>query len=348
MRPDLTEREREVLEAVIHSYVATAEPAGSRTIAKRFDLGVSAATIRNTMSDLEERGYLYHPHTSAGRIPTDLAYRVYVDRLMERSPPTPREDDALRRELRRDTTAIESLLQKAAEVLGLLTNELGIAVAPSFDNAVLERLELVQATDERMLMILVLRGGAARTIFVEVSNALPREALASVAVVLNERLSGLALREIRKTLRERLRDAGGRNEERQLLNIFIEEADHLFDIAGPGGELMLGSAQALVDQPEFSSSERMRTLLELTERRDLLRQAIEERRKPGLTVTIGGENLDPKLTDFTLVTSSYQCGPFSGVIGVMGPTRMSYQKVVALVEHTSRLMGELVPRTGES
>lgn len=348
MAHDLTERERDVLEAVIHSYVETAEPAGSRTIAKKFDLGVSAATIRNTMSDLEDRGYLYHPHTSAGRIPTDLAYRVYVDRLMERSPPTPSEDSALRRELRRDATAIEALLKKAAEVLGVLTNELGIGVAPSFDNAVLERLELVQATEDRILMILVLSGGAARTIFVDVSNALPREALASVTVVLNERLSGFSLRAIRKTLRARLRDAGQRTEERELLNIFIEEADHLFDIAGPGGELLLGSAQNLADQPEFSSGERMRHLLELTEQRDVLRQALEQRRKPGLTVTIGGENLDPKLTQFTLVTSSYQCGPFTGVIGVMGPTRMSYQKVVALVEHTSRLMGDLVPFAGES
>ncbi len=348
MQHSLTDREREVLEAVIHSYVETAEPAGSRTIAKKFDLGVSAATIRNTMSDLEERGYLYHPHTSAGRVPTDLAYRVYVDRLMERSPPTPSEDDALRRELRRDGTAIESLLQKAAEVLGVLTKELGIAVAPSFDNAVLERLELVQASEDRILMILVLTGGAARTIFVEASNALPREALASVALVLNERLSRLSLREIRQTLRERLRDAGRRSEERELLNIFIEEADHLFDIAGPGGELMLGSAQALVDQPEFSSSERMRDLLEITERRDVLREAVEKRRRSGLTVSIGGENLDPKLSQFTLVTSLYQCGPFSGLIGVMGPTRMSYQKVVALVEHTSRLMGELGSGGGDN
>lgn len=343
MQHNLTEREREVLEAVIHSYVETAEPAGSRTIAKRFPLGVSAATIRNTMSDLEERGFLYHPHTSAGRIPTDLAYRVYVDRLMERAAPTPTEEDTLRRELRSESTPIEQLLQRAAEVLGVLTQELGIAAAPSFDNAVLDRLELVHAGGDRVLMILVLKGGAARTIFVEVANPLPREALAGVALVLNERLSGLPLRDVRKTLRERLRDAGRRGDERELINIFIEEADLLFDIAGPGGEVLLGSAQVLADQPEFSSSERMRNLLELTERREVLRKAIEQRRGPGLTVTIGGENLDPKLSQFTLVTSSYRCGPLTGVLGVMGPTRMSYQKVVALVEHTSRLMSELVP-----
>jgi len=344
MKPDtLTERERQVLEAVIDTFVETAEPAGSRTIAKKYDLGVSAATIRNTMSDLEERGYLSHPHTSAGRVPTDRAYRVYVNRLMAPRIPTEVEQDRIRRELRAGSTAIEGLLEKAAQVLGVLTRELGIAVAPSFDNAVLERLELVQASSERMLMILVLSGGAARTIFVEVSNELPRDALASVQLVLNERLTGLTLREIRQSLRERLRDVTAQDEAGQLLNIFIEEADHLFEIGGTeGGELVLGSTQMLVDQPEFHSNEEMRNLLELTEQRDVLRHALETRHAPGITVTIGAEHLDPKLSKLTIVTASYECGPFAGMIGVIGPTRMPYRKVVTMVEHTSRLLGDLV------
>lgn len=339
---DLTDRERQVLEAVIHAYVETAEPAGSRTIAKRFDLGVSAATIRNTMSDLEDRGYLYHPHTSAGRIPTDLAYRVYVDRLMAPLSPTPSERDQLRRELASDRTAIERILGQAAQVLGVLTQELGIAIQPSFDNTVLERLELMRVSEGRLLMIMALKGGSARTIFVEVSSQLPGQAMAGVSHVLNERLSGLSLKEIRATLRERLRDAARSVGERELLNIFVEEADMLFDVGASGGELLLGSTQMLADQPEFSTNEQMRNLLDLTERRDVLRQAIENRNAPGLTVTIGGEHMDPKLTRFTLVTSSYQSGSFSGVIGVMGPTRMPYQKVVTLVEHTSRLIGDLL------
>ncbi|MEE8573133.1 MAG: heat-inducible transcriptional repressor HrcA [Gemmatimonadota bacterium] len=340
---DLTDRERRVLECVIHSYVETAEPAGSRTIAKKYNLGISAATIRNTMSDLEEWGYLYHPHTSAGRIPTDHAYRVYVNALMAPAPPTPSERDRLREELRSEAGGIESLLRKAAEVLGVLTHELGIAVAPGFDEAVLERLELVRASEERILMILVLKGGAARTLFVEVSDVIPSEALASVAHVLNERLSGLQLREIRATFRERLRDVGTDPDTHELLNIFIEEADHLFEIgSAESNELVLGSAQMLVGQPEFDSSERMRGLIELTERRDVLRRALAARSSLGISVTIGGENLDPTLSQFTIITSAYVCGPFSGMIGVIGPTRMSYEKVVTMVEHTSRLLGDLV------
>jgi heat-inducible transcriptional repressor len=338
---ELTPRERQVLVAVIQSYVETAEPAGSRTIAKKFDLGVSAATIRNTMSDLEERGYLCHPHTSAGRVPTDHAYRVYVDSLMSPTVLTVSERHTLQRELVSGGNGIESILRKAAEVLGVLTKELGVGVAPTFDNAILEQLELVQASTERILIILVLRGGAARTLFVEVQDALPSEALASVAHVLNERLAGLSLREIRASLHDRLRDAGDGGS-RQLLNIFIEEADQLFEIAPAEGEVVLGSAQMLVEQPEFHSSDRIRTLLALTERRDVLRGALQERAAPGISVTIGGENLDRSLSDFTIVTSTYQCGGFSGLIGVIGPTRMPYRKVVALVEHTSRMLGDLI------
>ena len=153
----LTERERQVLEAVIETYVATAEPAGSRTIAKRFGLAVSAATVRNTMSDLEEKGYLYHPHTSAGRIPTDLAYRVYVDSLMQLREVSPSDSHQIREELAGERNAVGQILARAAQVLGVLTKELGVAVGPSLDDAVLERLELLQVSSERLLLVLALK-----------------------------------------------------------------------------------------------------------------------------------------------------------------------------------------------
>jgi heat-inducible transcriptional repressor len=341
MSHPLNDRERAVLEAVIQTYIETAEPTGSRTIAKRFPLGVSAATIRNTMSDLEDRGYLFHPHTSAGRIPTDRAYRVYVDAIIRDGRVELPDHAALSRELRPDAGVIEGLLQKAAQVLGVLTSELGVAVAPSLDHAVLERLELMPVSAERILMILVLRGGLARTIYVEVSSHLPAEAVLSVARVLNERLAGLTLSAIRTTVRERLRDTSVPSAS-ELLNIFVEEADHLFDVpAGSSSDVLLGSAQPLADQPEFNTSGQVRRLLELTERRDVLRTALQERRAGGLTITIGGENTDPALSAFTIVTASYRHGGLSGVIGVMGPTRMPYEKVIGMVENTSRLVEDL-------
>ena len=344
MTAPLTERERAVLEAVIETYVQTAEPAGSRTIAKRYQLGLSPATIRNTMSDLEDKGYLYHPHTSAGRIPTDLAYRVYVDYLMRPPVVAPAHDQQLRGELQGQRAAVEAILARAAQVLGVLTNELGVAMTPTIDEAVLERLDLLQVSTERLLLVLALRSGAVRTIFVEVPAELAPEAVQKVTVVLNERLAGLTLKEIRATLADRLRDASPSEPgSSELLNIFVQEAEGLFDVPiAQSGPVHLGSTQPLAGQPEFATRAQLQGLLEVTERRDLLRDALTARGGEGLTITIGQEHADARLSTFTLVTSTYRFGPLTGVIGVMGPTRMAYDKIAALVNHTSRLVGELL------
>lgn len=342
MPDQLSERELRVLEAVVQTYIETAEPTGSQTVARKFGLGVSPATIRSTMSELEEKGYLFHPHTSAGRIPTDRAYRVYVDAIMRLSPPSHQEQNTLRAELVGTRSAVEEILRRAAQVLGVLTQELGMAVAPALDQMVMERLELVQVSSDRLLLVFNLRSGVVRTIFVEVSGLLPQSSVHQVAGILNQRLSGLTLQEIRATLPERLRDASGNPEGRELLNIFIAEGDGIFDLTNEEGGVVLGSAQMLAEQPEFASNVRMRDLLRLTEGRDLLKQALQNRRQRGLSITIGSENPDARLSDFTLVTSSYEAGSLKGVIGVMGPTRMPYDKIIGLVEHTSRLVEGLL------
>jgi heat-inducible transcriptional repressor len=239
-------------------------------------------------------------------------------------------------------SAVEEILRRAAQVLGVLTQELGVAVAPALDQVVMERLELVQVSSERLLLVFNLRSGVVRTIFVEVPGLLPAASVQQVAQILNERLSGLTLQEIRGSLPERLRDASGPADGRELLNIFIAEGDELFDLTHEENGVVLGSAQMLADQPEFASNSRMRDLLRLTEGRDLLKQALESRRQRGLSITIGAENPDARLSDFTLVTSSYEVGALKGVIGVMGPTRMPYDKIIGLVEHTSRMVEGLL------
>ena len=327
-----------MLESVVHFYVETAEPAGSQTIARRYGLGVSPATVRGIMSELEDKGYLYHTHTSSGRIPTDRAYRAYVDRMMHR-PLSGADRLALEAELQGRSTAAEELLRRAAQVLGVLTQELGIAVAPALDRVILERVELVPVASDRLLLVFNLRSGVVRTIFVRVPNTLAPDAVAGVAQILNERLAGHTLSEIRTTLADRLRDV--RSADRELLDIFIAEGDEIFALER-SEPVLLGSAQPLVEQPEFSTQQRMRDLLDLTERRDFLREALEARRRSGLSVTIGGENDDSRLNEFTLVTASYRKGDLSGVIGVIGPTRMPYDKIIGLVEHTSRLVEGLL------
>jgi heat-inducible transcriptional repressor len=339
--PDqLSERELKVLEAVVQTYIETAEPAGSQTIARRFGLGVSPATIRNTMSELEDKGYLFHPHTSAGRIPTDRAYRVYVNEIMRLAPPSHEARHALQEHLLGSRSAVDEILRRAAQVLGILTQELGVAVAPALEEMVLERLELVPVSAERLLLVFNLRSGVVRTIFVEVPARVRADTVLEVSRILNERLAGHTLHQIRATLPERLRDAAEAGGGRELLNIFIAEAEGIF--SGEQDTVVLGSAQMPADQPEFASNARMRELLRLTERRDLLKQALASRRQTGLSITIGAENPDARLTDFTLVTASYEAGDLKGVIGVMGPTRMPYDKIIGLVEHTSRLVEDLL------
>ena len=165
---DLSERERHVLEAVVRTYVDFAEPAGSRTLAKRFNLGVSPATVRNTMSDLETKGYLFHRHTSAGRIPTDHAYRFYVDRIMQPQPLTDVERKRLAQEIEiGGSSAVERLVQRAIRALSLLSRELGVAVAPSLEEAIVERLELIQISSAKILMVMSIKSGFVHTVYVD-------------------------------------------------------------------------------------------------------------------------------------------------------------------------------------
>ena len=342
---ELTDRERRVLAAVIQSYVESAEPAGSRALSRRYDLGVSPATIRNTMSDLEEKGFLFHPHTSAGRIPTDRAYRAYVESLTEVAPPPGAESRRLVAELRGGDNAIEAILRRAAQTLGVLTQELGVALGPRLDQTVLEKLELMRISTDRLILVLTLGGGLARTIFVDVPSEIADHAVTAVQQVLNERLAGLTLRDIRNTLGARLRDTIAVGNAAELLNIFIEEGEQMFDVpigSGPDA-VVLGQASLLADQPEFASGDGMRRVIELTETRTLLADVLRNRAHgPGLSITIGNEHGDPLLERFTMVTAEYHSGSITGVIGVIGPTRMPYDKVISLVTHTSQLVSDLL------
>ena len=345
---ELSRRERRVLEAVIRSYVETAEPAGSRTLSRRFGLGVSPATIRNTMSDLEEKGFLFHPHTSAGRIPTNKAYRLYVDSLLSLPPLKPVDSDRLAEEITggNGSSPIETILRRAAQTLGVLTQELGVALGPQLDRSVLRRLELARVSSERLLMILTLDAGVMRTVFVEVPGEIADNALAQVTSVLNERLGGLTLGQLRSSLPARLRDMRTDPSAAELLNIFVQEGEQLFETALPMAEthqIVLGAASVLAEQPEFSAADRLRRLLALTETPQALGDAIRKRTQaPGISITIGAEHDDPRLEDFTVVTAEYHVGSLAGVIGVIGPTRMPYDKVISLVSHTSRLLSDLL------
>jgi heat-inducible transcriptional repressor len=344
-KESLNEREKTILQAVVEAYIATAEPSGSRRIVQQYDLDISPATVRNTMADLEAKGYLTHPHTSAGRLPTDAAYRYYVDVLMGRRRLPAGERARLEKELvgAETTGELESLVQRAARVLGLLTGELGLSVGPILAEATLRRLDLVPIDSEKALLVLTLESGVVRTIYVHLPTALPPESLRAVATVLNERLAGSTLREIHGTLLERLRDLHLSDASAaELLNIFVESGPEIFEWAVSPDDVHLGAISVVADQPEFTSGDRLRALMQLIERRELLASILRGRSiREGTQITIGGEHGAPELADLTIVTATYSVGSVEGVVGVIGPTRMPYDKVIALVDYTSALVSNL-------
>jgi len=345
-REALTEREKQVLQAVVDAYIDSAEPAGSRRIVRQFELGVSPATVRNTMADLESKGFLTHPHTSAGRMPTDLAYRFYVDELMGRRNLSAGQRARLEKELvgASPPNELESLVQRAASVLGLLTGELGLSVGPLLAAAVLRRLDLVPVHSEKALLVLTLESGVVRTVYVDLPTALPPETLGAISAVLNERLAGETLREIHGTLTERLRDIRLPDASASdFVNIFVQSGPEIFEWALSGQDVHLGSVSVLADQPEFNSGERLRALMELTEKRELLASVLHGRgTTDGTQITIGAEHGTPELAGLTIVTAAYSVGQLEGVVGVIGPTRMRYEKIVAVVDTTSSLVSSLL------
>lgn len=336
----LTEREARILEQVISGYIDTASPVGSRVLSRSGGLGLSAATIRNTMSDLEEKGYLAQPHTSAGRVPTDKGYRFYVDTL------TGKRSGLSRRALRElrplsGDPALEKVLRRAAQAISVITRELGVGVAPVMDEGVLEKVDLLRVSSERIMLVLTIQHGLVKTIFVEIDSRVSDQKLAGLSSRLRERLAGLTLGEIRRTARERLKEVV--EDTGDPLNVFVQSADTIFDLAEGDSELVLGGAANLACQPEFSDEDNLRSLIHLTEKRDRLLDLMKKRASgEGLRITIGSENEMSELSNFTLITDTYRIGKMRGIIGVIGPTRMSYNRVISVVEYTSRMLSQVL------
>jgi len=266
-----------------------------------------------------------------------------VDRLIQPAALSLRDQSLLVNALEDESSssAMERLVRRAARALSVLSMELGVAVAPRLDDAVLEGLDLIKVSSDRVLLVATIRSGLVRTVYMDLPGDVPSDALDNVAQVLTERLVGLTLREIRVTLPQRLRDTAAADATAtELLNIFMQSGVELFEAPD---ELHLGQASVLATQPEFATGEQMMELIQLTERPDLLAGVLGGREHTGgIQITIGGEHQAEELTGFTLVTSEYDVDGLKGVIGVIGPTRMPYEKVIAIVDHTSSLLSAIL------
>lgn len=335
-RPSLSQRERNILRLVVEQFVDTAGPVGSRSLAKDTNVDLSPATIRNTMADLEDMGYLDHPYTSAGRVPTRLGYRAFVDELMDTPELSELEQEVLKMKLARlvggDT---EELLSESTRLLSKLTNLLGIALSPRLSSGVLERLDIVPLSGSRLMFVLSVEGGLVKTVVLNFDADLRRSKIDRVVSLLNERLAGLTLREIRDTYQERIRDL---QDETGLIELVLDEAPLLFSEPDEG-RLQFDGTQNILAQPEFQEPDDVRHLIETIEDEDRIVQVLENLFESNpeavgqAIVRIGSETDEEEMDAYSIVISPYRLGDTVGSLGVIGPKRMDYRRAVALVEN---------------
>ena len=344
----LSDRDRDVLRRVVQTFIDTAAPVGSRVVAETVEL--SSASVRTTMQRLEVAGYLGHPHTSAGRVPTEQGYRLYVDGLMDVAGLSEREASLLRESVRRRLGDLDAVATETSRLLGSLARLLGVVLTPRFATGVLERIEVVPLGAARVLFVLALRGGLARTVAAEVDVDVRPGTLDAVVQRLNERLAGHSLDEIRRTGAERVSDLAD-GDRTGIVRVVLRDAPTLF--REPQGERRAAIAGTghLVAQPEFQRPGAVRDVVELAENEDVVVHLLEaagaeDSDTPGARVLIGravdrpdgSPGADP--ATFSVVTAPYRVGGAAGAVAVIGPTRMDYARAVALVEHVAALLGE--------
>jgi heat-inducible transcriptional repressor len=332
METNLTERQKEVLRCVVSEYIRTAVPVGSRTISKHHMSELSAATIRNTLADLEEMGYLSQPHTSAGRIPTDLGYRFFIDMLMGKTLLTQSEKGTIKRQLD-GAPDIDKLFHQAAKLLGEISHQLSVVAAPHLHSGVLERLELISVSSSKIFVVLTIKYGIVKTITMEVTTEISQEDLISVARILNERLHGLTLATIRDTFADRMKDV--RQESSGIINLFIRSVNRIFDDTAERERLHIGGTHSLVEQPEYEDPENVKNILDVINNEEILIKLLDSSeqkiREDGVAVSIGEEHAEEQLKNCSIVVAVYGVDNIQGTIGVIGPTRMNYAKVIPLV-----------------
>ncbi len=330
-------RDHIVLREVVNSHVETAAPVASRTVAERLDIGLSAATIRNTMMDLEQKGLLTQPHASAGRIPTDKGYRTYVDELMDPDEAFDEDLAWIDARLNEAPADMMSVLSEAARLLGGASHQLGLVLAPSLDSAVLTGLEFVRMSSHRVLVVLKVRDGFVQTVLLDVSANIEPDALARTALRLNECLVGLTLEEIQRTLAARSREWSFGGDE--IVTRLVDRGPSLFRFAGPS-VLYVGGTTHIVNQPEFQSQETLGHLLDLIEERSSLCELLKKRSTGlGVQISIGRENPSGPLESVSVVTLGYSRGGLTGALGIIGPTRMPYARVTGVLKNVMRHLG---------
>jgi heat-inducible transcriptional repressor len=339
---DLNEREKNILRYIIQQFILTASPVGSRNIVRQYDIGISPATVRNIMSDLEESGFIDHPHTSAGRIPTDKGYRFYVDTLMDIQDLGNSEKGFINKGLEQNIFETDELLRITSALLSSITQQLACVSYPKLDSGILEKLQIIGLSSTRILVVISIKAGLVKTITLELTSEINPDQIISVQALLNERLSGLTLKEIRASFSERLKDI--EENHKPIVRLFIDSVDKIFKDFRRTDNLVITGAKNVIKQPEFEDPERFQSIIELIEDKDIIVHILEkyEKSEDQVFISIGSENENRKLDEYSLVTKEYQLGDISGTLGVIGPKRMEYPKIVAIVDYMAKMLTEML------
>ena len=340
----LDDRRREVLRALIQLHVDTGEPVGSENLSRALRRALSPATLRNIMADLEALGYLDHPHTSAGRVPTDEGYRVYVDSLMGPRPLAPSEAERIACELRSPDASAEQTMGRASHLLSRLSRHVGFVLAPDVARTSFRHIDLVPLSPPRILVVMVSATGLVTHKVIEVEERPSPSDLQACANYLNAHFARMSLAEIRVRLLALMQEEKALYD--SLLQKVVALGERAFAVSEGEASVYLDGTANILAQPEFEDLERMRALFRTFEEKSRLVRILNACiAGDGIRVLIGHENPDPGLRDLSLVTASCHVeGEAAFGLGVMGSTRMEYAHVVSLVDHVARAVSDVLRR----
>ncbi len=341
---ELNERKRKILNTIIDEYITSAEPIGSRHIAKHADLGLSSATIRNEMADLEEMGYLEQPHTSAGRIPSDKGYRFYVNELMGGYEATQQDIDLLAAAMTVKMNQFDKVIRQVSTLLSQLTNYTAFLVTPEMKHGAIKTIELVPIDSMSMLIILVTNEGIMKNKRVAIPKGVNTEYLPKISAMLKEKLSGLSLNEIGVKKINEIKTALGINGE--LIFPVLEFISEIIDDIQKETEVYLSGVSNIFNFPEYRDIGKAREFIEFLDDKSSITKAvsdIDEDDNKVIHIKIGKENDLDFMQNLSLVTANYHVGDRTiGRIGIIGPTRMNYSKVVANINQISQYLEKLL------
>jgi heat-inducible transcriptional repressor len=333
----LNDRRKKILFAVIEEYVSTADPVGSRTISKRSELDLSPATIRNVMSDLEELGYFSQPHTSSGRVPTGKAFKLYIEEMAQHGSI----DQVVQTELRQRAESqddLRALVSETSQALSEATQYAAVGLTPRLHQVIFKHLQFVHLQRRQVLVVFVTDGNVVHNRVVVVDRELKQSELDRMSNYLNNMLAGLTLEQARRKLLDEMNEARSRYDE--ILTRAVQLGQTL--ISDADGQLYIAGSSRVLDEPEFGDLDRARSLFRTFEEKSLMIKLLDKALvAPGVHVWMGSEVEDEAFENCALITGTYGVGGrLLGTVGVIGPMRMDYSKVVPIVEYSSRLISQ--------